>query len=52
MSGLCLCGVWLLLKSTKLGLYMRATQQDYEIATTFGVPTKKFMPLCLRWEED
>ena len=41
MSGLCLCGVWLLLKRTKLGLYMRATQQDYEIATTFGVPTKK-----------
>ena len=29
------------MKRSKLGLYMRATQQDHEIATTFGVPTKK-----------
>ena len=41
MSGLCLCGVWIFMKRSKLGLYMRATQQDHEIATTFGVHTKK-----------
>ena len=41
MSALCLSGVWLLMKRSKLGLYMRATQQDIEIAKTFGVPTQK-----------
>jgi branched-chain amino acid transport system permease protein len=31
----------LLLKRSKLGLYMRATQQDPETAITFGVPTRR-----------
>ena len=41
MSAMCLLGVWLLMKRSKLGLYMRATQQDFEIAKTYGVPTQK-----------
>ena len=41
MSAFCLLGVWLLMKRSKLGLYMRATQQDLEIAKTYGVPTQK-----------
>ena len=41
MSALFLLGIWLLMKLSKLGLYMRATQQDIEIAKTFGVPTQK-----------
>ena len=41
MSALCLIGVWLLMIRSKLGLYMRATQQDIEIAKTYGVPTQK-----------
>ena len=41
MSAMFLLGVWLLMKLSKFGLYMRATQQDIEIAKTFGVPTQK-----------
>ena len=41
MSAMFLLAVWLLMKLSKLGLYMRATQQDIEIAKTFGVPTQK-----------
>ena len=41
MSAFCLLGVWILMKRSKLGLYMRATQQDFEIAKTYGVPTQK-----------
>jgi len=41
MSALFLLGIWLLMKLSKLGLYMRATQQDIEIAKSFGVPTQK-----------
>ena len=41
MSAMCLLGVWLMMKRSKLGLYMRATQQDLEIAKTYGVPTQK-----------
>ena len=41
MSAFCLLGVWILIKRSKLGLYMRATQQDFEIAKTYGVPTQK-----------
>ena len=40
MSAFCLLGVWILMKRSKLGLYMRATQQDFEIAKTYGVPTQ------------
>ena len=41
MSAFCLLGVWILMKRSKLGLYMRATQQDFEIAKTYGVHTQK-----------
>jgi len=41
MSAFCLLGVCVLMKRSKLGLYMRATQQDFEIAKTYGVPTQK-----------
>jgi len=41
MSAFCLLGVWILMKRSKLGLYMRATQQDFEIAKTYGVPTQQ-----------
>jgi branched-chain amino acid transport system permease protein len=33
-----LVATWALVAKTRLGLYMRATQQDREIAQTFGVP--------------
>jgi branched-chain amino acid transport system permease protein len=32
---------WLALSRTRLGLYMRATQQDREIAQAFGVPVRR-----------
>ncbi|MBC8035997.1 MAG: branched-chain amino acid ABC transporter permease [Rhizobiales bacterium] len=32
---------WLLLSRTRLGLYMRATQMDSEIAQAFGVPVSR-----------
>mgnify|MGYP000633000318 FL=1 len=41
MSAFCLLGVWVFMKRSKLGLYMRATQQDFDIAKTYGVPTQK-----------
>ena len=41
MSAFCLLGVWVFMKRSKLGLYMHATQQDFEIAKTYGVPTPK-----------
>jgi branched-chain amino acid transport system permease protein len=41
VSGLLLLGTWLAMSKTKLGLYMRATQQDQEMAQAFGVPIRK-----------
>ena len=32
---------WLVLTRTKLGLYMRATQKDQEMAQAFGVPVRR-----------
>ncbi len=40
-SALLLVGVWLVMARTKLGLYMRATQQDQEMAQAFGVPVRR-----------
>ena len=40
-SGLLLLGTWLAMSKTKLGLYMRATQQDQEMAQAFGVPVRR-----------
>lgn len=36
-----LVGLWLFLTRTKIGLIMRATQQDTEMAQAFGVPVGK-----------
>ncbi len=41
MSGLLLVGTWVAMSRTRLGLYMRATQQDQEIAQAFGVPVRR-----------
>ncbi len=41
VSGLLLVGTWLAMSKTKLGLYMRATQQDPEMAQAFGVPVRR-----------
>lgn len=38
IAALLIGGTWLLLSRTTLGLYMRATQQDREMAEAFGVP--------------
>jgi branched-chain amino acid transport system permease protein len=38
LSALLLLAAWLLMTKTTLGLYMRAAQQDREIAQAFGVP--------------
>ena len=40
-SATLLLGTWYALSRTKLGLYMRATQQDYEIAQAYGVPVRR-----------
>ncbi len=36
-----LIGLWLLMTKTRIGLVMRATQQDSEMAGAFGVPVKR-----------
>ncbi len=41
LAALLLLATWLLITRTTLGLYMRATQQDREIAQTFGVPVDR-----------
>ena len=41
ISVVLLLGAWLLMTRTKLGLYMRATQQNPEMAQSFGVPVKR-----------
>src|SRR2546428_619461 len=41
LAALVLAALWLVVTRTRLGLYMRATQQDREIAQAFGVPTER-----------
>ncbi|HVI85072.1 MAG TPA: branched-chain amino acid ABC transporter permease [bacterium] len=41
LAGLLLAATWLIVRRTTLGLYMRATQQDREIAAAFGVPVER-----------
>jgi branched-chain amino acid transport system permease protein len=41
LSALFLAATWWLLTRTQLGLYMRAAQQDLEIAQAFGVPARR-----------
>jgi branched-chain amino acid transport system permease protein len=45
LSGLLILGTWLGLTRTTLGLYMRATQQDREIAQAFGVDVDRVYTL-------
>ena len=40
-AALLLLGVWFGMRRTRLGLYMRATQQDLEMAQAFGVPVRR-----------
>jgi branched-chain amino acid transport system permease protein len=41
-----LAATWIALARTRLGLYMRATQQDREIAQAFGVPVNRIYMLA------
>jgi len=41
LAVLLLAATWLLVTRTRLGLYMRATQQDRETAQAFGVPVER-----------
>jgi len=41
LAALLLGAVWWLLTRTTLGLYMRAAQQDLEMAQAFGVPARR-----------
>ena len=41
ISAVLLLGMWFLMTRTKFGLYMRATQQNAEMAQAFGVPVKR-----------
>jgi branched-chain amino acid transport system permease protein len=45
VSGVLLWMAWLLVSRTTLGLYMRATQQDREMAQAFGVPVDRIYPI-------
>ncbi len=38
---LLLCGVWAVMARTRLGLVMRATQADSEMALAFGIPVER-----------
>ena len=40
-AGVILMGVWLMMTRTRLGLVMRATQADREMATAFGIPVER-----------
>jgi len=41
VSALVLAATWLVVTRTRLGLYMRAAQQDLEMAQAFGVPARR-----------
>lgn len=40
-----LCGVWALMTRTRIGLVMRATQADREMALAFGIPVERVYAL-------
>lgn len=46
VTGLLLVLAWLAFSRTTLGLYLRATQQDREIAQTFAVPVERVYTLA------
>ena len=41
IATLLIAATWLVLSRTRMGLYMRATQMDSEIAQAFGVPVRR-----------
>ena len=45
VAAVLLAGTWMALSRTRLGLYMRATQQDREIAQAFAVPVNRVYTL-------
>ncbi|MEM9031113.1 MAG: branched-chain amino acid ABC transporter permease [Pseudomonadota bacterium] len=44
-AALVLIGVWVLITRTKIGLVMRATQLDRDMATAFGIPVERVYAL-------
>ncbi|HWC02003.1 MAG TPA: branched-chain amino acid ABC transporter permease [Methylomirabilota bacterium] len=46
VAAVLLAGTWIGLSRTRLGLYMRATQQDREIAQAFAVPVNRVYTLA------
>ncbi len=44
-SAILLLATWLVMAKTTVGLYMRVTQQDREMAQAFGVPVHRVYPL-------
>ena len=40
-AGAVLCGVWVMMTRTRIGLLMRATQADREMALAFGIPVER-----------
>ncbi|WP_039017175.1 branched-chain amino acid ABC transporter permease [Halocynthiibacter namhaensis] len=40
-----LMGLWVIMTRTKIGLVMRATQQDRDMATAFGIPVERVYAL-------
>lgn len=44
-AALVLAGVWLFLSRTQIGVVMRATQNDREMATAFGIPVQRVYAL-------
>ncbi|MCG6904945.1 MAG: branched-chain amino acid ABC transporter permease [Rhodobacter sp.] len=44
-AGVVLCGVWALMTRTRIGLVMRATQLDREMAQVFGIPVERVYAL-------
>ncbi|MEI4196006.1 branched-chain amino acid ABC transporter permease [Roseovarius sp. E0-M6] len=44
-AGAVLCGVWAMMARTRIGLLMRATQADRDIALAFGIPVERVYAL-------
>ena len=40
-----LCGVWMMMRHTRIGLLMRATQADRDMALAFGIPVERVYAL-------
>ncbi|KRS13765.1 branched-chain amino acid ABC transporter permease [Roseovarius atlanticus] len=44
-AGAVLCGVWAMMARTRIGLLMRATQADRDMALAFGIPVERVYAL-------